>query len=148
MPRLAFVNKLDRAGADPWRVRTSAHVILPPTAMTQGLFLLHECMTCSGTPCGLNIWFTGLWLVGILQMGASENSLILLQVIGQMQDKLRLHCSPVQIPLGLEDKHTGLVDLVKMKAFHFRGPNGEDIMEVSVLRLAHVMLQNWPVSAS
>ena len=57
-----------------------------------------------------------------------------------MQDKLRLHCSPVQIPLGLEDKHTGLVDLVKMKAFHFRGPHGDEITEVSVLSLAHQML--------
>ena len=67
------------------------------------------------------------------------SNFIVVQVIGQMQDKLRLHCSPVQIPLGLEDKHTGLVDLVKMKAFHFRGPHGDEITEVSVLSLAHQM---------
>ncbi|CAL5219817.1 g1728 [Coccomyxa viridis] len=70
VPRLAFINKLDRAGADPWRV------------------------------------------------------------IGQMQEKLRLHCAPVQLPIGLEDQHAGLIDLIKMKAFQFKGPNGEDITEV------------------
>ena len=47
-----------------------------------------------------------------------------------MQEKLRLHCAPVQLPLGLEDKHAGLIDLIKMKAFHFLGPNGEEITEV------------------
>ena len=50
-----------------------------------------------------------------------------------MQEKLRLHCAPVQIPIGLEDEHTGLIDLIKMKAFHFQGPNGEDIVEVWAL---------------
>ena len=52
------------------------------------------------------------------------------QVIGQMREKLRLHCAPVQLPLGLEDAHRGLVDLVAMRAFHFEGPNGETITEV------------------
>ena len=47
-----------------------------------------------------------------------------------MQEKLRLHCAPVQLPMGLEDQHTGLIDLIKMKAFHFKGPNGEEITEV------------------
>lgn len=50
-----------------------------------------------------------------------------------MQEKLRLHCAPVQLPIGLEDEHTGLIDLIKMKAFHFQGPNGEDIVEVWAL---------------
>ena len=47
-----------------------------------------------------------------------------------MREKLRLHCAPVQLPLGLEDGHRGLVDLVAMRAFHFEGPNGETITEV------------------
>ena len=47
-----------------------------------------------------------------------------------MQEKLRLHCAPVQLPIGLEDQHAGLIDLIKMKAFHFKGPNGEEITEV------------------
>lgn len=52
------------------------------------------------------------------------------QVIAQMREKLRLHCAPVQLPLGLEDGHRGLVDLVAMRAFHFEGPNGETITQV------------------
>ena len=55
-----------------------------------------------------------------------------MQVIGQMQEKLRLHCAPVQLPIGLEDQHAGLIDLIKMKAFQFKGPNGEDITEVHI----------------
>lgn len=47
-----------------------------------------------------------------------------------MQEKLRLLCAPVQLPIGLEDQHAGLIDLIKMKAFHFKGPNGEEITEV------------------
>ncbi|BDA42638.1 probable elongation factor G, mitochondrial at C-terminar half [Coccomyxa sp. Obi] len=70
VPRLAFINKCDRAGADPWKV------------------------------------------------------------IGQMQEKLRLNCAPVQLPIGLEEDHKGLIDLVKMKAFTFEGDNGENIIEV------------------
>ena len=67
VPRLAFINKLDRAGADPFRV------------------------------------------------------------INQLRDKLRLNAAPVQYPLGLEDSHTGVVDLLSMKSFKFTGSSGENI---------------------
>ena len=50
-----------------------------------------------------------------------------------MQEKLRLNCAPVQLPIGLEEDHKGLIDLVKMKAFTFEGDNGEDIIEVRFL---------------
>lgn len=44
------------------------------------------------------------------------------------------HCSPcashtLQIPIGLEDKHVGVVDLVYRKAFTFEGPNGIEVTE-------------------
>ena len=52
------------------------------------------------------------------------------QVIEQMRAKLRLLCAPVQLPMGLEEEHKGLVDLIRMKAFTFEGPNGETITEV------------------
>jgi translation elongation factor EF-G len=55
---------------------------------------------------------------------------LIVQVIGQMQDKLRLNCAPVQLPIGLEENHKGLIDLVKMKAFTFEGPHGDVITEV------------------
>ena len=67
IPRLAFINKLDRQGANPKRV------------------------------------------------------------IGQLRDKLHLNASAVVIPIGLEDKHRGVVDLVRDRAVVFNGPNGDDI---------------------
>jgi elongation factor G len=67
VPRLAFINKVDRTGADPYRV------------------------------------------------------------VGELRDSLRLHPVLMQIPIGLEDKHQGAVDLIQMKAFYFDGENGETV---------------------
>jgi elongation factor G len=67
VPRLAFINKMDRAGANPWRV------------------------------------------------------------IQQLKEKLNHHALPLQMPIGLEDKFSGIVDLVKMVAYYYDGPAGEDV---------------------
>src|SRR5687767_7244657 len=67
VPRIAFVNKLDRTGANPFRVRD------------------------------------------------------------QLRDKLKLHPVMIQIPIGLEDKLEGVIDLIEMQAFTFFGDNGETI---------------------
>jgi elongation factor G len=67
VPRLAFVNKLDRQGANPFRVRD------------------------------------------------------------QLQSKLRLNAVMIQIPIGLEDKLEGVVDLVEMRAVYHEGDNGEKL---------------------
>ncbi|MEC7986296.1 MAG: elongation factor G [Myxococcota bacterium] len=67
VPRIAFVNKCDRQGANPYRV-------------------------CQ-----------------------------------QLEDKLGLNSCMVQVPIGLEEKHEGVVDLVGMKAYYFDGPKGEDV---------------------
>ncbi|EEF44417.1 translation elongation factor G, putative [Ricinus communis] len=72
VPRLAFINKLDRMGADPWKV------------------------------------------------------------LNQARSKLRHHSAAVQVPIGLEDHFEGLVDLVKMKAYYFRGSNGENVVTEEV----------------
>ncbi len=72
VPRLAFINKLDRAGANPFRV------------------------------------------------------------IQAIREKLFLNAAAVQIPIGLEDKHIGMVDLVRMKAYYFDGDNGEFVREEEV----------------
>ena len=72
VPRLAFVNKCDRQGANPVRVRD------------------------------------------------------------QLIEKLGHNAVLVQLPLGLEEKHMGVIDLVEQKAFEFHGPNGEDIREVPI----------------
>ncbi|MCR5436085.1 MAG: elongation factor G [Treponema sp.] len=67
VPRVAFVNKCDRQGANPLRVRM------------------------------------------------------------QLREKLGLNAYMMELPIGLEDKLEGVVDLVGMKAMYFDGPNGEDI---------------------
>lgn len=67
VPRLAFINKLDRTGAHPERV------------------------------------------------------------LEQLHEKLRLNAHFIQLPVGLEDKHTGVIDLVEMKQIEFLGENGEEL---------------------
>ena len=67
VPRLAFVNKCDRTGANPFKVKA------------------------------------------------------------QLQEKLGLNPAFVTIPIGLEDKLEGVIDLIQMRAVYFDGPNGEDI---------------------
>jgi elongation factor G len=67
VPRLAFVNKCDRAGANPFRVTA------------------------------------------------------------QLREKLKHNAVLMQIPIGLEGDHEGVVDLIDMKARYFDGPNGDDL---------------------
>jgi elongation factor G len=72
VPRLAFINKVDRTGADPYRVSS------------------------------------------------------------ELKDKLRLHPVLMQVPIGLEAEHKGVVDLVTMKAIYFEGDNGEILREAEI----------------
>jgi len=72
VPRLAFVNKADRTGANPYRVAQ------------------------------------------------------------ELKDKLRLNAVLMQLPIGLEADHVGVVDLVEMKALYFEGENGEIIREEEI----------------
>ena len=67
VPRLAFVNKLDRQGSNPWKV------------------------------------------------------------IDDLRNQLKLNAAAVQIPIGLEGDHAGVVDIVEMKSITFHGDNGENL---------------------
>lgn len=69
VPRLAFINKLDRQGSNPWKV------------------------------------------------------------IGDLRNQLKLNAAAVQLPLGLEDKHTGIIDLIELKCYTFEGDKGETVLE-------------------
>ncbi|MBN1782164.1 elongation factor G [bacterium] len=90
VPRLAFINKCDRMGADPEKV-------------TQ-----------------------------------------------QLRDKLNHNAVMMQIPIGLEDKFQGMIDLVTMKAVYFDGANGENIrteeipeqMQAKALEKRDILLDN------
>ena len=72
VPRIAFVNKCDRSGANPFRVTE------------------------------------------------------------QLREKLNHNAVMLQIPIGLEDAHNGVVDLVRMRALTFHGPNGNDIHDEEI----------------
>ena len=72
VPRIAFVNKCDRSGANPKRVAR------------------------------------------------------------QLREKLGHNSVLLQIPIGLEADHRGVVDLVKMKAYTFEGDRGETIRESEI----------------
>jgi elongation factor G len=72
VPRIAFVNKCDRTGANPFKVRL------------------------------------------------------------QLREKLGLNAALVQIPIGLEDKLEGVVDLVSMKAVYFDGDQGENVRHAEI----------------
>ncbi len=73
VPRIAFVNKCDRTGANPYKVKQ------------------------------------------------------------QLIDKLNLNAVLMQIPIGLEDRLQGVVDLVEMKAIYFdAGPNQDQAREAEI----------------
>ncbi|WP_035237977.1 elongation factor G [Desulfobacter vibrioformis] len=55
-----------------------------------------------------------------------------LKVCKQLRDKLGHNSVMMQLPIGLEDKHQGVIDLVKMKAFYFEGDNGERMVEADI----------------
>ena len=67
VPRVAFINKCDRAGADPYRV------------------------------------------------------------VDQLREKLNHNAVLMQIPIGLEEDFSGVIDLISMRAIYFKGPFGEDL---------------------
>ena len=67
VPRIAFINKLDRSGANPERV------------------------------------------------------------VEQLRDRLKHNAVLMQLPIGLEADHTGVIDLISMKALYFRGKLGEKV---------------------
>mmetsp|Transcript_5094 Transcript_5094/g.8911 ORF Transcript_5094/g.8911 Transcript_5094/m.8911 type:complete len:743 (+) Transcript_5094:60-2288(+) len=69
VPRVAFINKLDRMGSNPWKV------------------------------------------------------------IRDLREQLALNAAAVQLPLGLEERHAGVVDLVARRSYVFAGAHGEVIEE-------------------
>jgi elongation factor G len=54
------------------------------------------------------------------------------KVTDQLRDKLNHNAVLMQIPIGLEYGFQGLIDLVKMEAIYFEGPNGEDIRTAAI----------------
>lgn len=55
-----------------------------------------------------------------------------LGVAKQLKDKLGLNPVLMQLPIGLEEEHKGVVDLIKMKGFLFEGEDGTEIREIEI----------------
>jgi elongation factor G len=55
-----------------------------------------------------------------------------IKVCEQLREKLKHNSVMVQIPIGLEDKHVGHVDLVTMVARYFEGEHGNTIREEEI----------------
>jgi len=51
------------------------------------------------------------------------------KVVQQLRNELKLNAAAVQIPMGLENNHVGVVDVVEMKAYTFEGEKGENVVE-------------------
>lgn len=61
------------------------------------------------------------------RLGANPN-----KVINDLRTKLRLNAVAMQIPIGLEDAHKGVVDLITNKAYIFEGDNGEKVLKQEI----------------
>ncbi|OGZ35319.1 MAG: translation elongation factor G [Candidatus Portnoybacteria bacterium RIFCSPLOWO2_01_FULL_43_11] len=47
-------------------------------------------------------------------------------------ERLTPNAIAVQIPIGLEDKHEGVIDLIRIKAYKFQGDFGENVFEEEI----------------
>jgi len=47
-------------------------------------------------------------------------------------DRLNKNAVRMQIPVGLEEKHEGVIDLLKMKAYYFEGEMGSNVIEKDI----------------
>lgn len=54
------------------------------------------------------------------------------KVVQQLRDQLKLNAAAVQIPIGLEDKHVGVVDLIMLQAYTFEGEKGEIVRTIPI----------------
>jgi elongation factor G len=54
------------------------------------------------------------------------------RVVDQLRDKLGHNAVAMQVPIGLEADHLGVIDLVSMKAIYFDGDSGETVREEEI----------------
>jgi len=54
------------------------------------------------------------------------------KVVSQLREKLHHNAIMMVMPIGLEDKFEGVVDLLKMKVIRYQGDNGENVVEEEI----------------
>ncbi|MFO8237786.1 MAG: elongation factor G [Prochlorococcaceae cyanobacterium] len=55
-----------------------------------------------------------------------------LKVYGQIKDRLKANAAPIQLPIGAEGDLTGIIDLVKNKAYIYKDDLGQEIEETDI----------------
>ena len=48
-------------------------------------------------------------------------------VLNEIHKELNLNCTFLQIPIGIEENHVGIIDIIEKKSIYFDGKNGENI---------------------
>lgn len=66
-----------------------------------------------------------------------------LKVYGQIKDRLKAKAVPIQLPIGAEGELSGIVDLVKNRAFIYKDDLGKDIEEVDVPTAMADQVAEW-----
>lgn len=61
------------------------------------------------------------------RMGANHK-----RVVSQLRAKLNHNAALVQLPIGLEGEHEGVIDLITMKSYYFEGENGSIVREGTI----------------
>jgi len=54
------------------------------------------------------------------------------RVVGMMHDRLHANAVPIQLPIGAEDKFTGIITLIDMKAHIYRDDLGTDVEIIDI----------------
>jgi len=66
-----------------------------------------------------------------------------LKVYGQIKDRLKAKAVPIQLPIGAEGELSGIVDLVKNRAFIYKDDLGKDIEETDVPASMADQVEEW-----
>ncbi len=66
-----------------------------------------------------------------------------LKVYGQIKDRLKAKAVPIQLPIGAEGELSGIVDLVKNRAFIYKDDLGKDIEEADVPAAMADQVAEW-----
>jgi len=66
--------------------------------------------------------------------------------VDSIRDRLTKNGHPIQLPIGLEDKFLGIIDLIRMKAFMYRDDMGRDIEEIEIPADQLEEAQTWRTS--
>jgi elongation factor G len=69
-----------------------------------------------------------------------------LKVHGQIKDRLKANAVPIQLPIGAEGELSGIVDLVKNKAFIYKDDLGKDIEEAEIPASMADLAEEWRTS--